>query len=269
MTEFQAKPELESEAIVDLVREEMAKVFPDYKTVDRSRWDAYKPNQDEADNGRLLTFYCGEAEPSNPNIMFIFKKSGDFAVNFFNNPFCQESPSCICYRGDTVYKEPYCGDGQFWTLDDLDLATGYVRIWMDGLPLEKNVLGQPILDNQNQFVQFGDWLEEVLEYKVSHKTKDQEKERLALPNIFQIAKESPELIRQLVMARFESNLDGEFKIGERSYSYAEVLGEVHCRTDLGEKALDLEIARIAIHYESLWQLGVSRPGRIPELKLPD
>jgi len=259
----------EEEAIVARVREEMAKIFPDYKTLDRSRWDGYKPEEDEADNGRLLTFYLGEAEPSNPNIMFIFKKAGGFAVNFYNNPSFEDSETCICLRGSTVYKEPYLGDGKLWAPDELEEACDQTRIWMEGLPLKKEILSQTILDSQHRLVSLGDWLKEVLEYKSAHKTKDQDKELLALPNVFQFAEESPRMAKKLVMSHLESDFDREFKIGGKSYDFAKILGEIFVGTELGEEALNLEIARIGIYYELLWQSGVARPGKSPNLKLPD
>jgi len=268
MTEFQTGPELESEEIVNQVREAMAKIFPDYKTLDRSRWDGYKPVDDGADNGRLLAFYLGEAEPSNPNIMFIFKKAGGFAVNFYNNPSFGDSETCISFRGSTVYKEPYLGDGNLWANNELEEACDQTRIWMEGLPLEKEILSQTVFDSRHWVVPFKEWLEEILEYKAAHKSKDQDPARLLPPDIFKIG---IGIAKGLVIDRLDiqKELGLPFVMGGKEYSPDDILPEVNLESPLGKKALDLEIARVGIYYEILWQKGVTRPGKSNPLKLPN
>jgi len=276
MTEFQTGPELENEAIVAQVREEMAKIFSDYKTLDRTRWDGYKPEEDDADNGRLLTFYLGETEPSNPNIMFIFKKAGGFAVNFYNNPLGFGSETHISVKGGSVYADYNPKVAGYWCQDQLEYSVESVKIWMDGIPLIPEVVDLPtfIVGSENKFLTLKEVIKEAESY-ANAKPKEKKllnKEELFLPkNILGLGIDDPELITDFLRKRFAAmaKYGTKVSIQGREYTGQELLDEEKEGTEFGVmKAMRLEMIRLEIWRQMLEQKGILRSGRSQPLKLP-
>lgn len=254
----------EEDPVISQVKQEMAKIFPTYATLDRSRWDDYDPqNQYHPGRGRLLTFFQGEKGRDTPNVMFIFKEDG-YAINFYNNPQGKRSEKHLGIPGSTVYKDMLAGQGEFWPMADLERATEAARMTMEGIPLTPETLDQPtfFVGDDNNVVSLRSVIEGAQQFRRENKnmkTKEMEeamREKFQPTDIFTVLSKDSEAVKQLVLDRFAQQAENNipFVMGGKTLNPQDVIEEINNNTLVGKKALLLEVTRMNIYLELLWIL---------------
>lgn len=247
MTEVEGKSEQELETILDEVKKSIEKVFPDYNVLDRSRWDGYKKDEDDIDNGRLLSFYRGEISPENSQIMFILHKNGGHVMNFYNNPSGFGSETHISFRGGSVYLDYDSEVSGYWWPDQIELSVESVKIWQEGIPLTPEIVNQPafIVGSEDRIATVREVIEGAQKY-FNAKPKDRkqmDKDELFMPKrLFEFVNE--EAKRVLIAKRIGEDISEQ--IGDQFWK---------------------ELYKLDSWHQMLWQKGILRSKS--DYKLPE
>lgn len=238
------------------VTEAVRTVFPEYTILNTERWDGYNSEDDKWDHGRILRFYRGEVKEEVPQVWFIQKKNGtDHILMYYNNPYSGDEKNRIATPNGTAYREAAYKSEKFWQMDELDLSVEAARIRMEGIGVSSEVVNQPaFILADSTFVSPSTVLKNAEDYKkATKKGKEALRAGISVKNIYTLAREKPDLVRQLVLERLVAQAEQNvpFIMGGKSYDAVDLVGEINGKTEVGQRALLLETMRLGSYIELL------------------